>query len=449
MADTETISSLNSSPPPAALAEDGHHSLPHHRTEQLGSPAFSTTSTADDQGSSPILPSLPAPSFRGRTFEHQRSRTPSESRTDSSFYYTASWGSPYQQPPASSHRARSHAHTNTLSSLDSEEPDSPIHHIEFHTPFLRPAPTFGAALQTNTDFVSHDGLVSATVLANRARRPATGLTEDWIRQHTGGESAERNHWLSDDPGDSEHSSLSGSVSGDNREGRAQDFGVQTPTRKTFSEAARQRLRPLHRRAHTSETLKQEDFLDNKIPVMSLTDANGKADMEVEDRAPTPPPKDAQTANLAAPLGNYAPMATASIPVAPRLRKKVPWKGKNIMVLLPWDDERGQKGKGPVPMTEREVDVMIKEWEQLGYDTTGFNLGPEISDSQEGSQGQSRSPWPLAQDMHFERQRQNYNVNIPNRKGKQILNSHSLGSSPSFSSEDHGFRYRYLIQEYNH
>lgn len=424
MIDTETISSRNSSPPPAApLAEDGHNELSLH---QPNSPAFSTTSTADDQGSSPILPPLPAPSFRGRTFEHQRSRTPSESRTESSFYYTASWGSPYQQPPAG--RARSHAHTNTLSSLDSE-PDSPIHHIEFHTPFLRPAPTFGGALQqTNPDFVSSDGLVSAAVLANRARRPTNLLTEDWIRQHTGGESAERNNWLSD-PGDSENSSLSGSVSGDNRENIAQDLDPQTPTIKTYKEAARQRLRPKHRRVHTTETLKQEDFLD-RIPAMSLTDANNLADMEMYDRPPTPPPKDSRdvplntVASISSSVDSRATVAEKDTAVAPLLKKKVLWKGKNIIVSLPMDDERGQKGKAPTPMTERDVNAMIKEWEQLGYDTTGFNLGPEFSDSQEGSQGQSRSPWPLAQDMHVERQKQTYNVNIPNRKGKQYWISHS-------------------------
>ncbi|KAI0522160.1 hypothetical protein F5B22DRAFT_634079 [Xylaria bambusicola] len=40
---------------------------------------------------------------------------------------------------------------------------------------------------------------------------------------------------------------------------------------------------------------------------------------------------------------------------PRLKKKVPWKGKNILVLIPRDEERGQPGKAPMPLdpTTRE------------------------------------------------------------------------------------------------
>lgn len=428
--DIETISSLKSPPPPAALAEDGpsdnEYDLPSHRAKQPGSPAFSTTSTADEGGSSPILPPLPAPTFRGRAFSRAKT-PPSESHTDSSYYYTASWGSPYQQPPAAATRTRSHAHTNTSSSLgslgESSEPDSPIRHLEFHTPFLRPAPTFGLA-PANPEFVSQDGLISAAVLANRARRPATGLTEDWIRQHTGGESAERNHWLSDDPGDSEHSSLSGSISGDNRDWLGQDPDPRTPTLKTFSETTHKRIRSRHRRIHTTETLKQEDFLDNSIPTMSLTDENGIPDLEMElqlpeeERPPPPPPKEWRAASLPAPVDPSLPKIVGKPALAaPRLKKKVPWKGKSILVLLPLDNERGQKGKAPTPMSEKDVMAMMKEWEQLGYDTTGFNLGSDAVDSQEGGQGQSRSPWPLVQDVISERQQSSYRVSIPNRKGK--------------------------------
>jgi hypothetical protein len=430
--DIETISSSNSSPPPAALAEDGPNDLPAPSREQPGSPAFSTTSTADEEGSSPILPPLPAPTFRGRTFERVRT-PPSESHTDSSYYYTASWGSPYQQPPITN-RARSHTHTNTLSSIGSE-PDSPIRHLEFHTPFLRPAPTFGAP-PSNPDFVSQDGLISAAVLANRARRPATGLTEDWIRQHTGGESAERNHWLSDDPGDSEHSSLSGSISGDNRDWLRHELDPRTPTLKTFKETTLKRVRSRHRRIATTETLKQEDFLDSSIPTMSLTDENGIPGVEMEmqtpqplhDKPPPPPPKEWHAAALPTPINPIASTTTQPpAPVAPRLKKKIPWKGKNILVLLPWDDERGMKGKAPAPISEKDIAVMMKDWEQLGYDTTGFNLGPEVSDGQEGGQGQSRSPWPLVQDMIIERQQRSYRVSIPDRRGKLLRISLSKDS----------------------
>ncbi|KAJ5034868.1 uncharacterized protein L3040_008136 [Drepanopeziza brunnea f. sp. 'multigermtubi'] len=422
-ADIQTISSLRSSPPPAEAAEDGYASLPQERLGEQkgqqgpgqgqeqpgasGSPGFSTSSTVDESlGSSPILPPLPAPTFRGRTFEPRPNRTPSGSPSSSSHYYTASWGSPYQQPDIRSLRTISHSHSNTLSSETSE--DSPIRHLEFHTPFLRPAPTF-ARLHSDPEFVSHDGLISAAVLANRARRPATGLTEDWIRQHTGGEQAERNHWLSD----SGRSSLSGSVVSADWLGE-NNTDPQTPTLKTFWEskekAQGRKQGPRHRRQATTDTLTQkdftDDFLDHAVPTMSL--ANDGAEMEV-DRPPTPPPKEWNAAGA-------APAAVKSAtPVLgpPRVKKKLPWKGKNITVLLPWD-ERESKGQAPTPLNETEMAAMLKSWEDLGYDTAGFNLGPE-GNLDEGSQGQSRSPWPLGHDVVNERMQKNYRVSIPDRR----------------------------------
>jgi len=304
--DLQTTSSLSSTPPPAATAEDGPSDQRPRRTEQPGSPAFSTTSTADEGGSSPVLPPLPTPTINGRTIDLLR--TPpsgSGSRSDTSHYYTASWGSPYQQP-ASSIRGHTHAHSLALSSDTSE--DSPIRHLEFHTPFLRPAPNF-IPLSTDADFVSHDGLVSAAVLANRARRPATGLTEDWIRQHTGGESAEKNHWLSDGPGDSEHSSLSGSISGDGGDWLlGQEYEPRTPTLNRFWES-RLKTRPGHKRGPSTETLRQADFSDSLRPTMSSVNESVES-VEVDtqtpspaDERPPPPPKDTtwRAAALPAPV----------------------------------------------------------------------------------------------------------------------------------------------------
>jgi len=447
-ADIQTISSLPSSPPPAAKAEDGPANSPSHAPEQPGSPAFSTSSTAEG-GSSPVLPPLPAPTFNGRTLELLKT-PPSVSRTESSQYYTASWGSPYQQPaPGTSHQTRSHAHSNTPSSEPSE--DSPIRHLEFHTPYLRPAPTFTRSQTLDPDFVSQDGLISAAVLANRARRAPQGLTEDWIRQHTGGESAEANHWLSDDPGDSEHSSLSGSISGE----QSQETDPRTPTLKRFLESREKEKTRYSKRAvkrePSTETLKQEHFEDKARPSMSDTMGNAASAGEREpplespsdERPPPPPPKQEwNPASLPAPGVTFAP-APSPAPGPPRLKKKVPWKGKNIMVLLPWDDERGQKGKAPTPMTEKAVEAMLNEWEQKGYDTKGFNLGDTENLSGDADKGQSCSVWPQAQDVIEERQERSFRVSIPDRRGKleetfdcRIICSEGLGlhSSAPLGSE---------------
>lgn len=421
-------------------AEDGS-AIQIEASEHPSSPAFSTSSTAEG-GSSPILPPLPAPTFHGRTLDILKT-PPSGSRTDSTQYYTASWGSPYQQPAASSTGTRSHAYSHTLSSEPSE--DSPIRHLEFHTPFLRPPPTFTRP-QTDPEFVSQDGLVSAAVLANRARRPAQGLTEDWIRQHTGGESTERTNWLSDDPGDSEHSSLSGSISGDGGDWLGQEADPRTPTLKRFLES-REKTRATNRgpkRQPSTDTLKQADFSDSKerlkFPIMSASggidtgaEMGNQASSPADERPPLPPPKELSTWHAAAipapsPDTLPAPAPTVSpTPAPPRLKKKVPWKGKNIMVLLPWDDERGQKGKAPTPMTEKDVEATLKEWEQLGYDTTGFNLGQPIGDNEEGAQGQSRNIWPHVEDVLHERDNRAFRVSIPDRRGKSFFSSFGASS----------------------
>lgn len=304
---------------------------------------------------------------------------------------------------------------------------SPIRHLKFHTPFLRPTPTFTRS-QTDPDFVSQNGLISAAVLANRARRPAQGLTEGWIRQHTGGESAEANNWLSDDPGESEHSSLSGSISGERGDWLDEERDPRTPTLKRFLET-REKLRDVFApRRNSTATLRQADFSDSVQPNMSTTDENAVVGLDMgnenstpaEEKAPPPPPKelrDWRAASLPGSNLETSPAPAASIspaPGPPRLKKKVPWKGKNILVLLPWDDERGQKGKAPTPLTDKDLEAKLVEWEQQGYSTAGFSLGHEVQDEEAGP-GQSRSVWPKAVDVNQEREQRQFRVSIPDRR----------------------------------
>ena len=368
-----------------------------------------------------MLPPLPAPKINGRVLELLKTPPP---RSESSQYYTASWGSPYDQPVASE---RPRLHARTLNFEASE--DSPARHLEFHTPFLRPAPTFTRST-IDPDFVSQDGLVSAAVLANRARRPAQGLTEDWIRQHTGGESAENNAWLSDDPGESEHSSLSGSISGEGGDWLDQENDPRTPTVKRFLET-RKKLRnvfAIPRRRNSTETLKQEDFSYSVLPTMSTTDenvvnnlmGNENSTNTGEDGAPALPLQELPDWSGPSPSKPQASNIMSASPTAsrePRLKKKVPWRGKNIMVLLPWDDERGQKGKAPSPMTQGDYEAKLADWEQKGYNTAGFNLGHGDVVDPEGGLGQSRGIWPHTADIINERAQRSFKVGIPDRRGK--------------------------------
>lgn len=412
------IQTLISTPPRTTTAEAGFELV---YPDPSNSPALSTTSTAEGGGSSPILPPLPEPTINGHTidlFGTPPSRPPSEPQTDTSAFFTASWGSPYQHPTESSVGSRS-LYRSAYSEASEDSEDLPIRHLELHTPFLRPPPAFTRS-QTESDFVSHDGLISAAVLANRARRPAHRLTEDWIRQHTGGESTERNNWLSDDPGESENSSLSGSNSGRATNSSVLESDPRTPTLQRVLQASQQsrwESESRHRRKDTGETLTQADIpssLRAKSSKMSARNEGGSqrtsANHTPIDEKPLPPPP------LMAPWAGKAlpnPTPSPTTPLHPRLKKKVPWKGKNILVLLPWDEDRGKRGGAPKPMTPKDVAGMLKDWEELGYDTSGFNLGSD--DGGEGGPGQSRNGWPLITDVEAERNQKNFKVSIPDKR----------------------------------
>lgn len=522
---TSSRSLTTSSPPPT------HQSLPRAAAQEAdsghrprtpsnpGSPAWSTASTAD-AGPSPTLPALVAP--RLPELVQALLRTPPPANTaasengDDGRFVTASWGSPYPRSDTSHHQRFS-----SLSSEPSE--DSPIHHLQIQTPFLRPAPYLGEENEDDEGGNSEDedllssppfsaqpssSLVSATVLANRARRPARGLTEDWIRQHTTGDfGSEARLWLSDNSstGDSENSSLSGSVSGGPEEG--DELSLRTPraippnrTGRSPSSLVSSTQRPRRNGAHhprypsSLETLRESDLnrlhrtvLENGIdesvfrtanmattdsslgpdkamdptadqvsppavatensttgentttdapaPAAPATPSTAKATIStVPEAVPLPPPAtppsktfvnggrgaDGAQPDLSLdPLGELAVSKMASSPrkTPRRVKKKLPWKGKSILVLLPLDEQRGKAGKAPKPLTETEVKNMLHSWEELGYDIDGFDLDRSASPNDydyygEESRSMSRPSWPDEGDVVRERAQRNYPIRLP-------------------------------------
>lgn len=103
---------------------------------------------------------------------------------------------------------------------------------------------------------------------------------------------------------------------------------------------------------------------------------------------------------------------------PRIKKRVPWRGKNIMVLLPRDDDRGRNGK-PVPLREHEVTNMFREWEELGYDIRGFDLHepPEYSALPIEHYSRSRDEWPAVEDLRSEWNERKFKVTLPDIDGE--------------------------------
>jgi hypothetical protein len=103
-------------------------------------------------------------------------------------------------------------------------------------------------------------------------------------------------------------------------------------------------------------------------------------------------------------------------MTPRLKKKVPWKGKSVMVLLPRDEERGQPGKAPIPLNESNVSGMLRSWQQLGYNVDGFDLYEPVARLDPSEQSQSRAAWPDPDELLRERMQRGWRVLLPDLNG---------------------------------
>lgn len=92
-----------------------------------------------------------------------------------------------------------------------------------------------------------------------------------------------------------------------------------------------------------------------------------------------------------------------------------------MVLLPRDDQRGQRGHRPIPLKENEVANMFREWEELGYDIRGFDLNEPTAYSALSSEqySKSRDEWPDAEDLRKERLERRFHVVLPDILGKTV------------------------------
>ncbi|KAI0172847.1 hypothetical protein GGR52DRAFT_591367 [Hypoxylon sp. FL1284] len=404
--------------PPRAPARDGTGDSPSHSRSAKSSPV-SSASTVDDEESSPVLPPLPAPKLPGRASEYLRTPPPSNRAAEGDRQYaTASWGSPY--PDAESQ----HFRRLSFSSETSEE--SPLHQLEINTPFLRPAPL----VPTNDPEPPSSSLSgSAAVLAKRARRPLRGITEDWIRQHTSNDpNSEHRLWLSDGTDDSEHSSLRSSVSGDEA-GWLEEADPITPRATLYPPRAFNKAQRHPRKRSSNETLKQA-VLNRRVASRSESMDALDVDRSGQDAASIHTIESVSEVPLRAETPRSdQPSPSESIPVAqalpstpvkpakkiaghtPRPKKKVPWRGKNIFVNLPWDEERGQPGKAPIPLRAAEVKSMFRSWKELGYDVRGFDLEGYALDMLE-NYSQSRGEWPHPDDITNERSQHRYQVTLP-------------------------------------
>ncbi|KAK4237838.1 hypothetical protein C8A03DRAFT_15642 [Achaetomium macrosporum] len=428
---------IKSFAPPALTTSDSSALISFKAVENVVRKAVAanppSASTADGEAS-PQLPPLPAPRLpeRVRGLLRTPSDSPAESEDDGAAEYSGAnhWGSPY--PP----NLRQQSSSSPSEDSDGSE-DSPIHRLELQTPFLRPAPP---AHDFQPEVRAPGISAAAIVLANRARRLAHGITEGWIRQHTAGGTTEqeKRHWFSDGTGDSENSSLSDSFSGEEAAWLGDD-NVRTPkaSRKKSNGWSRQTSRSGLGKQSSNETLRASHLSRQKgatAATMASPDSERPAQDGADESAPLAKPAstidrprtpttshDAGSNGVAGvPNGGSGVPLTPSRAVAkkaptattPRVKKKVPWKGKSVMVLLPRDEERGLPGKCPIPLTESDVSGMLRSWQQLGYNIDGFDLYEPAAELGASEYSQSRGAWPDPDDMVQERQQGGWKVLLP-------------------------------------
>jgi hypothetical protein len=107
---------------------------------------------------------------------------------------------------------------------------------------------------------------------------------------------------------------------------------------------------------------------------------------------------------------------AQTATTPHLKKKVPWRGKTVTVFFPRDDERGQPGKSPMPLTQNNVTGMLRSWQELGYNIDGFDLYEPVAAVDPREQSQSRGAWPDPGDLVTERKQGDWRVLLPDLNG---------------------------------
>ncbi|KAJ2987398.1 hypothetical protein NUW58_g4529 [Xylaria curta] len=376
--------------PPRALVEGDVKAPAPRQASPLSSPLSSASTIDDEELSSPIRPATASSPTIGesiRIFED-----------------------------ASTVESQESYHLRRLSFSSETSDESPLHQLEIDTPFLRPVPS-GSDTQSTPVLLNPSLSGSAAVLANRARRPLGGITEEWIRQHTTDElGSEHRHWLSDGTDDSEHSSLSGSIPSDEA-GWFEE--ADPPYTSPYCSSYPRPWVGLNCRA--ADTVRNMDFLDvekGTQDAVNIHTVESNSDITIRPATPT---KREQIGTNGSTYGTgiqSALPATPSkpikpvVPQTPRLKKKVPWKGKNILVLLPRDVQRGRPGKGSMPLDAASTEAMLRSWEQLGYSTRGFDLDANQSGGVVDSESQSRDEWPLQEDMVKERSLRQYHVTLP-------------------------------------
>ena len=396
---------------------------------------------------SPSLPPLPKLQRNGSVAQHFQS-PPSHQKTDSSAYFTATWGSPYELPSSSRPRADSNRQQRGDSPITID--GSPVLSSRGNRSqkFLGPSVTAHHSGRKATNTALYLSRTLGTTLAQAASesasiRPRYGFTQEWLRTHLSyRKNLEKGNWWSDDSGDSDtHSVDSGS---------RQSSGHVSKVPNYLSVGNSPNAKPgqgqvsYHRTLPSDATLKQQDFDDVFCQKIS---AAPKMDTPMEspkvprfaaeaidfqnlgqgskDGKPLPLPPFNRTASEAPTLMGFGgasetdsmerrPSISSNISFQ-RPKKRVMWRGRTCVIALPLEDGTRNGNSPKKYMADSEVRDRLVQWENSGYNTAGFDLSESSGTADLTKQGQSRDVYPNPQELVHEWKNKVYRVSIPDRK----------------------------------
>lgn len=161
----------------------------------------------------------------------------------------------------------------------------------------------------------------------------------------------------------------------------------------------------------AETPKAEDFDDAhkkspETPSIEVSEEKPSEEKTTEEKPVEEKSQEKKPADLSKPL----PESTRLAP--PRLRKRVSWRGKNCVISIPKLDyeELGLMK----PMSNEEFQLRLKEFEDQGYDTRGFDLGELIPGSDTSMH--AKPMWPDETDAEYQAASKNERpVKLPNSR----------------------------------
>ncbi|KAK7528739.1 uncharacterized protein IWZ02DRAFT_22093 [Phyllosticta citriasiana] len=111
------------------------------------------------------------------------------------------------------------------------------------------------------------------------------------------------------------------------------------------------------------------------------------------RASSPAPPGALSSTVSSKIENppAPPPKVVDYP-KPRPKKRVLWRGRNIVIQVPQDHLRGRQGGPPPPLSSGELEQRLRKFEQAGYSTRGFDTG-DSNDQEPSALSQARAIFP--------------------------------------------------------